>query len=44
MAAVANQLYNNGLGILGDHPEVALEMVGIDPKNPAGLGAKTGSP
>jgi len=32
MAVAANQLYNNGLGILGDHPEVAVEMVGIDPK------------
>jgi hypothetical protein len=30
LANAVNALYNNGLGILGDHPELAFEMMGWD--------------
>lgn len=32
MAGAVAALYNNGLGILADHPEVGWELMGFDPK------------
>lgn len=32
MALAASQLYGNGLGLLGEHPEIGYEMMGFDSK------------